>query len=82
MHSGRAAMIDALIPLVIPSAGITRGDLARKLKISYSDSTHALERLRRHRLLRRHIRKAQYIYRLTGSRTSLSMGTLRAIFLN
>ena len=75
-------MIDALIPLAIPSAGITRGELARKLKISYSDATHALERMRQHRLLRRHIRKAQYIYRLTGSRRSLSMGTLRTIYLN
>ena len=75
-------MVDALIPLVIPEAGITRGELARKLKVSYSDATHALERLRRHRLVRRHIRKARYIYRLTGSRRSLSMGTLRTIFLN
>lgn len=82
MNIGRGAMVDALIPLVIPTEGITRGNLARKLNISYSDATRALERLRRHRLLRRHIRKARYIYRLTGSRRSLSMGTLSPIYLN
>ena len=75
-------MIDAMIPLVVPRNGITRGELARTLKVSYSDATKALERLRQHRYLSRRIRKSHYVYRLTGSRESLTVGTLSTIFLN
>ncbi len=75
-------MIDAMIPLVVPEEGITRGELARTLKITYAESTRALERLCQHRLLRRGIRKSQYVYRLTGSRISLSIGAPNAIFPN
>ena len=82
MSSKRVALIDVMIPLVIPVTGITRGELARKLRVSYSEATKALERLRKHRLLRRHIHKSRYVYRLTGSRRSLSVGTLTTIFLN
>ena len=82
MKINRGGMIDAVIPLVIPSAGITRADLARKLKVTYHEATRSLERLRQNRLVRRHINKSQYIYKLTGSRRSLTIGTLRAIYLN
>ena len=82
MNFNRGAMIDAVIPLVIPSAGTTRSDLARKLKVTYHEATRSLERLRQNRLVRRHINKSQYIYKLTGSRRSLTMGTLREIHLN
>ena len=75
-------MIDTLIPLVIPPTGISRGELARKLRISYADATQALERLHHHKLLRRYIHDSRYVYRLTGSRRSLSVGTMSAIFLN
>ena len=82
MNINRGAMIDAVIPLVIPSAGTTRSDLARKLKVTYHEATRSLERLRQNRFVRRHINKSQYIYKLTGSRRSLTMGTLREIHLN
>jgi len=82
MNINRGAMIDTVIPLVIPSAGITRSDLARKLKVTYHEATRSLERLRQHRLVRRHINKSQYIYKLTGSRRSLTIGSLREIHLN
>ena len=55
-------MIDTMIPLVIPRDGITRGELARKLKVSYTEATQALERMRQHRLLSRRIRKSHYVY--------------------
>ena len=80
--NSREAVIDAMIPLLVPADGITRGQLARKMRVTYSEATRALERLREHHLLRRHLRKSQFIYRLTGSRRSLSVGTLGTIFLN
>jgi len=82
MKSGRAAIIETMIPLVVPVKGITRGDLARKLRVSYRDATEALERLRKLRLLKRHISKSSYIYRLTGSRRSLSVGLPSTIYPN
>ena len=82
MKSGRAAIIDTMIPLVIPASGITRGELARKLRVSYADATVALERLRKLRLLKRHISKSRYVYRLTGSRRSLSVGLPSTIYQN
>ncbi len=75
-------MIDTMIPLVIPRDGITRGELARKLKVSYTEATQALERMRQHRLLSRRIRKSHYVYRLTGSRQALTIGALNTISLN
>ena len=82
LKSNNAAVIDAMIPLVIPRDGITRSELARKLRVSYSEATRALERLHQHRLLSRRIRKSHYVYRLTGSRQSLTISTLNTIFLN
>lgn len=82
MKSGRTAIIDTMIPLVIPPSGITRGELARNLKVSYSDATEALERLRKLRLLNRRINKSRYVYRLTGSRRSLSIDPPSTIYLN
>lgn len=82
MDNKKMTLIDVMIPLVIPVDGITRSELAIKLNVSYSEATKALESLRKGRLLRRHLYKSRYIYKLTGSRDALSVGTLHAISLN
>ena len=81
-RSSRATTIDAMIPLVVPRDGITRGELARILKISYAQATRSLERLRQHRLVSRRIRKSHYVYRLTGAHDSLTNGVLSTIYMN
>ena len=80
--SSRATTIDAMIPMVVPRDGITRGELARILQISYSQATRSLERLRQHRMLSRRIRKSHYVYRLTGTHDSLTNGVLSTIYIN
>jgi DNA-binding MarR family transcriptional regulator len=82
MNIERLAVIDTMIPLVTPPHGITRGQLARLLKITYPQATQALERLRERRLVKRSIRHSQYIYRLTASRQALSVGAMGVICLN
>ena len=78
----QAAAIDALIPLVIPEKGITRSQLAKVLKISYAQATRSMELMRRHRLLSRRIRKAQYVYRLTAGRDHLANSITSTIHVN
>ncbi|MBM3924803.1 MAG: hypothetical protein FJ320_02265 [SAR202 cluster bacterium] len=82
MNIERLAVIDTMIPLVTPPDGITRGQLARLLKITYPQATQALERLRERRLVKRSIRQSQYVYRLTASRQALSVGAMGVICLN
>ena len=78
----QASAIDALIPLVVPEHGITRSQLAKVLRISYSQATKSLELMRRHRILSRRIRKSQYVYRLTAGRDHMANGITSAIHVN
>ena len=85
MKRGRnrqASAIDALIPLVVPEEGITRSQLAKVLRISYSQATRSLELMRRHRILSRRIRKSQYVYRLTAGRDHMANGITSTIHIN
>ncbi len=82
MNKTRAAILDAVLPLLIPAQGITRGQLAKAARISYSQACQVLERMRHHRLVRRHLRRSQYIYRLTASRSTLTVGASNRISLN
>ena len=58
----KEALVDVLIPIIVPNNGITRSELAKQLKLPYKVVTNSLERLRSKRLLRRHIKKSNYIY--------------------
>lgn len=78
----QASAIDALIPLVVPEEGITRSQLAKVLRITYSQATRSLELMRRHRILSRRIRKSQYVYRLTAGRDHMANGIASAIYVN
>ena len=82
MRRRYGGLIDVLIPLLVPDAGITRGELARKLGLNYREATQALERLRSQRLLKRHIRRSQYVYTLQASRKALSVGAPPQFGLN
>ena len=82
MYKKYGGLVDVLIPLLMPKDGMTRGELAKKLSLSYREATNVLERLRKHRLLKRHIRRSQYIYTLQASRKALSVGVTAHIGLN
>ena len=78
----KEALVDVLIPIILPNKGITRGELAKLLKLPYKIVTNSLERLRSKRLLRRHINKSNYVYTLSSSRKALSVGRPSHIALN
>ena len=78
----KEALVDVLIPIIVPNDGITRSELAKQLKLPYKVVTNSLERLRSKRLLRRHIKQSNYIYTLRSSRKALSVGRPSQIVLN
>ena len=82
MYKKYGGLVDVLIPLLMPKDGMTRGELAKRFRLSYREATNVLERLRKHRLLKRHIRRSQYIYTLQASRKALSVGVTAHIGLN
>ena len=82
MDKNRMAIIDTMIPVITPNDGITRTALSKLLKVSYAQATQVLERMREKRLVRRHIRQSQYIYRLSASRQCLTVSASRTFCLN
>lgn len=82
MNKNRMAIIDTMIPVITPNDGITRTELSKLLKVSYAQAAQVLERMREKRLVKRHIRRSQYIYRLSASRQCLTIGSLQTICLN
>jgi DNA-binding MarR family transcriptional regulator len=82
MDTNRMAIIDTMIPVITPNDGITRTELSKLLKVSYTQATQVLERMRQKRLVKRHIRKSQYIYRLSASRQCLTISVPTTFCLN
>jgi|KNS7250_AmetaT_FD_contig_21_9930175_length_1119_multi_8_in_0_out_0_2 predicted HTH transcriptional regulator len=82
MHKKIKSMVDVIIPIILPNKGITRGDLARQLGLTYWESTRALERLRKERLLKRRLKNSSYIYSLQVSRKALCVPAPEYIGLN
>ena len=75
-------MVDVIIPIILPDKGITRGDLAKRLGLTYWEATRALEGLRKERLVKRRLKNSSYIYSLQASRKALCVPAPEYISLN